>query len=66
MDEDSFFKSIRTNDFVTDLKNLQKNFLFDSSILDKYPELFDETNNMISGKCEKETSKTFNSAEFIA
>ena len=64
MDCDSFVLSIKTENIIKDLKNLEDSF--DFSNLDVNHELFSNKNRKDIGKFKIETSKVFWIDEFIA
>ena len=64
MDCDSFVLSIKTQNIINDLKNLEN--LFDFSNLDKNHELFSNKNKKVVGKFKIETPKNIWIDEFVA
>ena len=64
MDCDSFLLSIKTQNIIDDLKNLE--YLFDCSNLDKNLELISNKNEKVVGKFKKETPENIWIIEFVA
>ena len=64
MDCDSFILSIKSENIIKDLKNL--NNIFDCSNIDENHELYSEKNTKVLGKFKKETPKNIFIDEFIA
>ena len=63
VDMDVFVLSLKTEDIIKDLKNLED--LFDSSNLDENNELFSNKNKEVIGKFKIETLKIFWIVEFV-
>ena len=64
MDCDSFILSIKSENIIKDLKNLED--IFDFSIIDENHEVYSEKIEKISGKFKIETPKNMFIDEFIA
>ena len=64
MDCDSFILSIKSENIIKDLKNLED--IFDFSNIDKNHELYSEKNKKVLGKFKIETPKSIFIDEFIA
>ena len=64
MDCDSFILSIKSENIIKDLKNLED--IFDFSNIDENHELYSEKNKKVLGKFKVETPKNIFSDEFIA
>ena len=63
IDTDAFVLSLKTQDIIKDLKNLED--IFDFSNLDKNHELFSERNKKVIGKFKIETPKNIWIDEFV-
>ena len=63
IDTDAFVLSLKTQDIIKDLKNLED--IFDFSNLDKNHELFSERNKKVIGKFKLETPKNIWIDEFV-
>ena len=63
MDTDSFVLSVKTKDFIKDLKNLED--LFDFSNLEKNHELFSNKNKKVIGFFKIETPRSIWIDQFV-
>ena len=63
IDTDAFVLSLKTQDIIKDLKNLE--YIFDFSNLDKNHELFSNKNQKVLGKYKIETPKSVFIDEFV-
>ena len=63
VDTDAFVLSLKTQDFIKDLKNLEN--IFDFSNLDKNHELYSNKNEKVIGKFKIETPKSIWIDEFV-
>ena len=63
MDTDSFVLSMKTENFIEDLKNLED--MFDFSKIDKKDELFSNKNKKVNGKFNIETPKVIWKNELV-